>query len=104
MNNADKYRISSLSPSINWFNKHLKKKTIPNSNPVKIFVMGENIWRNETSWPLARTVYEKFFLHSIGHSNSINGGGTLSQTSSPLDKSVDEYIFDPGNPVPSIGG
>jgi uncharacterized protein len=41
-----------------WFDHYLKEEGsgIPCS-PVRIFVMGENRWRDEQQWPLARTVY-----------------------------------------------
>lgn len=32
--------------------------------PVRIFVMGENVWREEEDWPLARARNVRFHLHS----------------------------------------
>jgi len=71
--------------------------------PVKIFVMGENRWRDEREWPLARTNYTKVYLHSRGHANSLRGDGALS-FNGPGEESVDEYVYDPNNPVPTRGG
>ena len=31
-------------------------------SPVRIFVMGENVWRDEREWPLARTRYVEYFF------------------------------------------
>ena len=45
----------------------------------------------------------KYFLHSDGKANSLRGGGTLS-TTAPAAETADQYVFDPENPVPTIGG
>ena len=71
--------------------------------PVRIFVMGINQWRNEDNWPLARAKETKYFLHASGPANSLRGAGTLS-TSAPGSESTDQYVYDPANPVPTIGG
>jgi putative CocE/NonD family hydrolase len=71
--------------------------------PVKIFVMGANQWREEDDWPLARAQSTKYFLHSAGKANSLRGDGTLS-TATPSRESTDEYVYDPANPVPTVGG
>jgi hypothetical protein len=71
--------------------------------PVKIFVMGANQWRDEDDWPLARTQATKYFLHSSGKANSMRGDGALS-TTAPKMEPADTYVYDPANPVPTIGG
>jgi hypothetical protein len=71
--------------------------------PVKIFVMGRNEWREEDDWPLARAQSSKYFLHSDGNANSLRGAGSLS-AAAPRSESPDHYIYDPANPVPTIGG
>jgi hypothetical protein len=71
--------------------------------PVRIFVMGEDVWRSEHEWPLARTEYTTFYLHSDGHANSAAGNGALS-TSEPGSERPDAYLYDPFHPVPSVGG
>lgn len=32
--------------------------------PIKLFVMGRNEWRHEHEWPLARTAFTPYYLHS----------------------------------------
>jgi uncharacterized protein len=71
--------------------------------PVKIFVMGTNVWRDEDDWPLARAQSIKYFLHSGGKANSLRGNGTLSLIA-PRIESTDHYVYDPSNPSPTIGG
>ena len=70
---------------------------------VRIFVMGENRWRDENEWPLARTQYTKYYLHNQGNANSLNGNGTLS-VQIPNQEPSDSFVYDPENPVPTVGG
>ena len=71
--------------------------------PVKIFVMGKNEWREEDDWPLARAKSTRYFLHSAGGANSLRGNGGLS-TAAPKTETADHYVYDPANPVPTVGG
>jgi putative CocE/NonD family hydrolase len=71
--------------------------------PVTIFVMGLNQWRQEDDWPLVRAKNTKYFLHSQGAANSAGGNGSLS-TKAPNSEPPDHYVYDPANPVPTIGG
>ena len=34
--------------------------------PIRLFVMGANVWRDEQQWPLARAVDTRFYLHAGG--------------------------------------
>ena len=82
-------------------------KNVPNEfatgAPVRIFVMGENVWRDEKEFPLARTKMTKFFLHAAQGANSVSGDGTLSRQA-PGSEKPDRFEYDPLNPVPTIGG
>jgi len=71
--------------------------------PYQIFVMGRNEWRSEQEWPLARTQYTKYYFHSGGSANTLNGDGTLDRKIRG-DEPIDEYVYDPANPVPTHGG
>jgi len=71
--------------------------------PVHLFVMGANRWRDEEEWPLARTRYTPVYLSSKGHANTGKGDGTLVFAVSKKDK-PDQYIYDPRDPVPTMGG
>jgi len=62
--------------------------------PIRIFVMGRNAWRDEYEWPLARTRWTNLYL---------GAGGTLSPQI-PADPRPDRYIYDPNDPVPTLGG
>ena len=90
---------------IKWFDHWLKGKQngVLEEPPVRIFVMGENTWRTENEWPLARTQYTKYYLHSNGNAKSLRGDGKLSPEQ-PRSEPADVYVSDPRNPVPTKGG
>jgi putative CocE/NonD family hydrolase len=71
--------------------------------PVRIFVMGENVWREEEDWPLARARNTRFHLRSGGRANSLNGDGALTEAA-PEAEPVDAFVYDPANPVRTQGG
>ncbi len=99
------YRAASIAPSIPWFDHHLGLTDAPLNMPrVNIFVMGANRWRSENEWPLARTRYTAFYLHSQGRANSVNGDGQLDTVLPGGNEQPDVYLYDPLNPVPSAGG
>jgi putative CocE/NonD family hydrolase len=90
---------------LRWFDHWLKgiDNGITDEPPVRIFVMGDNVWRDENEWPLARAKYTEYYFHSNGHAKGSSGDGAL--TTEPPDKEqTDVYLYDPRNPVPSTGG
>ena len=91
--------------TLSWYEYLLKgtQNDFAKQKPVKIFVMGRNEWREEDDWPLARAQSRKFFLHSTGTANSLRGNGSLSAVA-PRSESPDHYVYDPANPVPTVGG
>lgn len=88
-----------------WFDYALKgaRNEFASDAPVRIFVMGENAWRDEKEFPLARTQYTKYFLHSVKAANSVSGDGVLN-VATPASEKRDAYTYDPANPVPTLGG
>src|SRR5436190_6438421 len=68
-----------------------------------LFIMGENRWRGESEWPLKRTQFTSYYLHSGGGANSAQGDGQLG-TVSPEAEKPDHFTYDPKEPVPSVGG
>jgi len=88
---------------LRWFDYWLKgiDNGLMNEPPVRIFVMGENVWRNESEWPIGRTQWTKYYLHSNGRANTLSGDGKLS-TTAPAEEAEDNYSYDPAKPVPFI--
>jgi len=83
-----------------WFDYWLKgaPTNVLSRAPVRIFVMGENAWRDEREWPLARAVATDFYLHSGGAANTLTGDGTLSRAR-PASEAADQFTYDPAKPV-----
>ena len=88
-----------------WYEYLFKgaKNEFASGKPVKIFVMGANHWRDEDAWPLARARETRYYLHSSGKANSVRGNGNLT-TAAPAKEAADQFVYDPANPVPTIGG
>ena len=91
--------------ALKWFDYSLKgiKNEYASGAPVRLFIMGDNVWRDEQEFPLARTRYTKYYLHSTKGANSVTGDGMLSVTA-PAAETKDQFDYDPQNPVPTIGG
>ena len=81
-----------------------KQNQFAGNKPVKIFVMGKNEWRNEESWPLERAKSTRYLLQAGGHANSASGDGSLTIEAVAPASAADAYVYDPANPVPTVGG
>ena len=102
---ADPAAIDVDGIHLRWFDHWLKddENGITEEAPVRIFVLGDNLWREEQEWPLARAVETKYYLHSAGKANSKNGDGTLN-TDAPKTEQTDVFLYNPADPVPTTGG
>ncbi|ANY22175.1 CocE/NonD family hydrolase [Gordonia terrae] len=84
-----------------WLKQHLadvagaEEVARPGLPPVLLFVMGANVWREESEWPLARAVDTELYLRE---------DSGLSFVAPSVERSVDEYVYDPSDPVPTVGG
>lgn len=78
-----------------WFDHWLKGEGTQEGAPVKIFVMGENKWRDEQEWPLARTQFREYYLHQ---------NGALAPQKPKASAPAVSYRYDPADPVPTLGG
>ena len=76
---------------------------VGDEQPVRIFVMGDNVWRFENEWPLHRAEEVNYYLHSGGRANTLNGDGSLSREE-PHHEPTDVYAYNPIDPVPTRGG
>jgi hypothetical protein len=95
---------------LRWFDHWLKgiDNGVDREPPVRIYVMGGGDghktpegriyvgghWRNEQEWPLARAQATSYYLHPHG----------ILSPGKPSDDSPIHYLFDPHNPVPTLGG
>ena len=95
---------------LRWYDHWLKRvdNGVDREPPVRIYVMGGGDahktpegrifvgghWRDEQEWPLARAQVVPYYLQS---------GGRLGPEKPP-DNPPLRYLFDPRNPVPTLGG
>ncbi|HXV59551.1 MAG TPA: CocE/NonD family hydrolase, partial [Vicinamibacteria bacterium] len=92
------YRLESLAPTLSWFDRHLKGETTePELPPIRLFVIGDNVWRDEQEWPLARTRFTAYFLDR-------GDGRSVLSSETPAASGHSTYIFDPTDPVRTQGG
>lgn len=88
------YRQASVAPALAWYDHHLRGAPL-NMPRVRLFVMGENVWRDENEWPLARTRYTPFYLRE---------SGALAPDAPAAEEATDRFAYDPRDPVPTRGG
>jgi len=95
-----------LERQLRWYDYWLKgvNNGIADEPPIRIYVMGADRWRDENEWPLARTKFTKFYFSSEGKANSLHGNGKLTTAPPPRASKPDEFVYDPENPVPTLGG
>lgn len=90
---------------LRWLDRWLKgvETAAQQDAPVRLFIMGANVWRDEMDWPLPDTHYQRYYLHSQGQANTSTGNGARSREL-PTDEPEDTFCYDPHNPVPTVGG
>jgi hypothetical protein len=78
------------------------KNRFAGDKPVRIFVMGTNVWRDEDAWPLARAQKTKYFLANGNAAGPATAG--LLSASVASGKVSESYVYDPMKPAPTTGG
>ena len=63
--------------------------------PIRLFVMGDDVWRDEHEWPLARTDWQRWHLQTESR---------LRRRAPGEDEPPSTYSHDPGDPAPMWGG
>jgi len=98
-------KIDEIDSALRWYDYLLKgaHNGLASEKPVKIFVMGKNVWREEDDWPLVRARPAHYYLHSGGKANTLGGDGALS-TVAPQQEGPDRLVDDPADPAPTKGG
>ena len=69
-------------------------EALADTAPVRLFVMGENRWRSFDRYPVPGARVEDWHLQP---------GGGLDRAAPP-DSPPDAYVYDPADPVPTLGG
>ena len=101
---------SIFEQRLRWYDRHLKATSGLNGDPpVRLFIMGGGTgrktpegrldhggrWRSERDWPIPDARLTPYHLHA---------DGSLSMAAPAADARPISYDFDPGHPVPTIGG
>ena len=98
--------VNEQALQLRWYDYWLKgiDNGLAAEPPVKLFVMGRNVWVLENEYPLARTEYRPFYFASGGKANSGSGDGRLTWQKPAGSSPADRFRYDPNDPVPSLGG
>ena len=92
---------------LRWFDFWLKgiENGITKMPRFQYYLLGKNEWRSADNFPLPNTTFTKYYLHSRKGAQSVWGDGWLSPVPpSAGEAESDDFVYDPGNPVPSLGG
>ncbi|NGY63070.1 CocE/NonD family hydrolase [Lentzea sp. NEAU-D13] len=73
---------------------HARGEAPPDRAPVRLYVMGEEAWRDFESWPPPGHEPLRFHLQS--------GGGLSAEA--PPEGEPSQYRYDPADPTPAVGG
>ncbi|MFN0168368.1 MAG: CocE/NonD family hydrolase [Bryobacteraceae bacterium] len=89
--------MNIIEEHLRWYDARLKgvRNGLDDEPPLRLFVMGENAWRGEQEWPLARTRWTDVFLRA---------GGVLSMEPAAAAEAPDGFRYDPADPLPTWGG
>ena len=96
-------RVEARRLQLRWFDHYVmgKDNGVDREPPVDDFVLGDNAWRTEAAWPLARAVATSWYLTSRGGANSSAGDGVLD-TLPPTGALADTFTYDPAKPTPAL--
>ncbi len=87
-----------------WFNHWLKQGPPgPGEQRVRYFLMGADRWEAAVTWPPKDCAPVDLYLRSSGLAGLRLTDGALS-AELPGKEAPDIFVFDPGEPVPSVGG
>ncbi|GAA2404156.1 CocE/NonD family hydrolase [Actinomadura vinacea] len=85
---------TGMNEAVEFGLAHARGERPPERAPVRLFVMGEEAWRDFESWPPPGYRPRRFHLQA---------GGTLSGDR-PAEAEPDRYRYDPADPTPAAGG
>lgn len=90
-----------------WYDRWLRgnRHALDAVPKVQYYLLGKNEWRSAESFPPAGARQVAYFIGSGGRANSLLGDGRLQPGAVPPGGAdADRFTYDPGNPVPSLGG
>jgi len=85
---------SNVDFTLSWY-QTVRDGSIDDWPRVIYYLMGANEWRSADDWPLPEAVDTPFYL---------GAGATLSTTAPQEQQAADQYVYDPLEPTPTVGG
>lgn len=88
---------------LRWFDHYLlgRDNGVDRLPHLDIFVPGDNTWRTENEWPLARQHLTKWYVSSGGNAQTSTGNGVLDSLP-PRGAAADTFTYDPADPTPYL--
>jgi hypothetical protein len=98
--------LDVLDLQLRWYDYWMKgiQNGVTEQPPIRYYLMGKNEWRGAEAWPLPGTRFTRLYLASNGQANSRMGDGRLSFDTRASGAPSDTFVYDPSDPVPSLGG
>jgi putative CocE/NonD family hydrolase len=83
---------------LRWMDHYLRSinNGVDREKPIRLFVMGDNAWRDEDSWPLTRAKETSYYLNTSGTASRI---GTLNSSLLVPSTRTSEFVSDPSHPL-----
>ena len=83
---------------LRWMDRYVRgiENGVEREKPVRLFVMGDNVWRDEDSWPLRGAKETSFYLNAETTSSRI---GFLHTALLSPSSQTSEFVSDPAHPL-----
>jgi putative CocE/NonD family hydrolase len=83
---------------LRWMDRYLRNidNGVDREKPVRLFVMGDSVWRDEDSWPLARAKETSYYLNAEAPTSRI---GTLNSAVLAPSARTSAFVSDPSHPL-----
>ena len=83
---------------LRWMDRYVRgiQNGVDREKPVRLFVMGKNVWRDEDAWPLPRTNMRTYYVRSESNSARF---ARLNQAPPDRAGRYNEFTSDPAHPL-----
>ncbi len=83
---------------LRWMDRCLRNvdNVVDREKPVRLFVMGNNAWRDEDSWPLTRAKETSYYLNGESAASRV---GTLNSALLAPSAHTSEFVSEPSHPL-----
>lgn len=83
---------------LRWMDRYLRNvdNGVDREKPVRLFVMGDNAWRDEDSWPVTRAKETSYYLNAESAASRV---GTLNSALLAPSPRTSEFVSQPSHPL-----